>query len=126
MIPHDVRLTYSLSPGWMTPFVEGLSKGDAVARRCARCAFVSFPPIRTCECGTAEGNWVTLSGTADICFRTHGSAGDFALVAFDGADTKSVVRLEKFPLVQTAGKLLPQEIPLPALVLHPVKGDLPT
>ncbi|OAN76350.1 hypothetical protein A8B78_02370 [Jannaschia sp. EhC01] len=105
MVAYHLSLDYNLHPGWMTPFVEGLQAGLAVARRCAACAQTAFPPQRICACGEADGAWITLTGDAIITFRTEGADGAFALVVFAGADTSAVVRLTGLASDQTRGTL---------------------
>jgi len=92
----DYRLTldYQLQTGWLEPFIHGLIQGNAVARRCSACKKITFPPIRVCACHHAQGDWVELSGKAEIAYRSEGADGSFALVQFEGADTKTVVRLK--------------------------------
>ncbi len=122
MIPYRLSLDYTLHPGWLEPFVEGLRAGQAVARRCADCGRVSFPPVRICDCGSVDGEWVALSGRAIIRARTTGADGDFALVQFVGADTSAVVRLLDMPEGATEGQLAASDHDLPQLCLGPVDG----
>ncbi len=120
MIPHHFALDYTLYPGWMAPFVNGLQEGLAVARRCDACAKTTFPPQRICACGEAEGTWVTLEGTAQITFRTEGADGQFALAQFDGSDISAVVRLQNVTADQTRGTLYRSGT---GLLLGPVAGQ---
>lgn len=124
MIAHRQTLDYTLETGWLTPFVNGLQDGVACARRCDRCANVSFPPVRVCGCGSAEGTWATLFGGATILWRTVGPDGDFALVQCDGADTQTVVRLVGFGAEETQGKLTASGSDQPALCLSPIGGGM--
>ena len=103
----DYRLTldYQLQAGWLEPFINGLLQGDAVARRCSACAKTTFPPIRVCACQHTEGDWVNLSGKAEITYRCEGADGNFALVQFEGADTQTVVRLNAMTDVDDIGYL---------------------
>lgn len=117
MTPYRLILDYTLHPGWMAPFVEGLAQGQAMARRCDTCARVSFPPVKTCSCGSAQAVWQQLPGTAQIIARTSGSDGDFALVHFDGADTQSTVRLQDLPTEAAQGILAPSTGELPQMIL---------
>ena len=119
MISHRLTLDYSLSPGWMTPFVDGLYKGKAVAARCSACSKVSFPPLRCCDCGSTQYDWVELEEKADIVYRTDGADGSFALVQFAGADTHSVVKISGIPAGETAGRLLACGEGLPSIALGP-------
>ncbi len=118
MISYQLQLDYALHPGWMAPFVEGLRDGQAVARSCGVCSRVSFPPVRICDCGEADGTWTTLTGTAEVTLRTTGSDGQFALVRFEGADTSSVVRLQDN--VEGHGALRASEGDVPKMILGPV------
>lgn len=122
MISHKLALGYTLHPGWMAPFVEGLQKGEALARQCERCGSKSFPPHRTCACGGTSADWVALPGTATIQFRTTGSDGDFALVQFDGADTSAVVSVQGIAPDQTCGRCFMAEGALPKMIIGPVEG----
>lgn len=118
-IDHTLTLDYQLQPGWLSPFIEGLQKGIAVARCCNACSKTTFPPIRTCECNHVEGEWITLSGTADIVHRCDGSEGSFALVRFQGADTHTVVRLADMVESSQVGYLQASQSNSPALVITP-------
>jgi hypothetical protein len=129
MIDHVLTLNYRLQPGWMAQFTDALQRGQAMALRCTGCQKVSFPPVRTCDCGETRQDWTKLAGTADIQYRCDGLDGDFALVRFHGADTMSVVRLEGFEQVlnesgMPCGELRPLTGTLPALVLHPTSDAL--
>ena len=117
MIAYHLSLDYTLQPGWLAPFVDGLRTGRAVARACTDCARVSFPPLKTCACGCNSGTWQTLSGHAEIHTRTTGSDGDFALVRFDGASGLATVRLADMPPGATGGTLAPATSDLPQLIL---------
>ncbi|MEM7193201.1 MAG: hypothetical protein AAF405_10155 [Pseudomonadota bacterium] len=119
MISHRLTLDYTLAPGWMAPFVEGLLEGIAMARRCVACGRKSFVPVRICQCGEFGAEWVQLDGTAEILFRTEGADGAFGLVAFAGAETNAVARLMGIPEGESRGQLVAAEGPLPALTLGP-------
>lgn len=123
MIRHTLALEYCLEPGWMAPFVKGLLRGEAMARRCEDCGIKSFPPHRTCACGGSGAVWVSLPGTATIQFRATGSDGDFALVQFDGADTSSVVSLQGIAEGQTNGRISAPDDAVPKLVLGPIEEN---
>ncbi len=117
MIRHQITLDYALNPGWLGPFVTGLLQGQAIARRCAACAATSFPPVRTCACGSDAGEWVTLPGTATITLRTTGQDGDFALVSFDGATTQSTVKLVDVAADASGGHIIASTGGQPGLCL---------
>lgn len=93
MISHTLTLDYTLAPGWLAPFIDGLEHGVAVGRKCNDCAAVSFPPLRICTCGSDTGTWLTLSGKAEIGLHTSGTDGSFGMVRFEGADTHATVAL---------------------------------
>jgi uncharacterized OB-fold protein len=122
MIAHDITLEYTLNSGWMTPYVDGLRKGEAMARRCATCAKVSFPPVRICDCGGRDGFWEPLSGVAQVTLRTTGQDGDFAMASFEGAGTQTVVKLVNFGPTDTHGRLI-AATELPALCLGPKEQE---
>ena len=117
MIDYSLSLDYRLSPGWLSPFVDGLSEGKIMARQCSACCRTSVPPVRSCVCGCGDGQWTALSGHARIIKRSSGSDGDFALVRFDGADTLSVVSLESLPSDATHGVIKTLDTDLPTLIL---------
>ena len=104
-IDYGLTLDYQLQAGWLEPFVHGLLQGTAVARRCKACNKITFPPIRVCDCHHDVGEWLNLSGKAHIVYRCDGADGSFALVQFEGADTKTVVRLEAMTDVDEVGYL---------------------
>jgi hypothetical protein len=116
-----LTLDYTLSPGWLSPYVEGLRRGEAIAARCTACGRTSLPPQRACACGSTGSQFVRLSGEACVAARASGTDGDFALVRFDGADTLSVARLEGWG-TGTRGCIRASPGERPALILAP-KGD---
>ncbi|WP_299726679.1 hypothetical protein [uncultured Tateyamaria sp.] len=126
MINHRLTLDYVLAPGFFAPFIDGLLTATAWARRCAACQNVSYPPLRTCTCGEAAGEWQKLKGQADIVWRTEGVDGAFALVKFDGADTQSVVRLQGIEAHDTRGCLYRPDGDAPQMVLGPISQDMQT
>ncbi len=119
MTRYQMSLDYTLNPGWMAPFIEGLHEGRAVARACTDCARVSFPPLKTCLCGGREGLWRVLSGRAEFVTRTTGSDGDFALAQFEGASGLATLRLADMPVAASHGQLRPATGPVPQLILGP-------
>ncbi len=116
---HTLTLDYDLAAGWLRPFVEGLAEGVARARRCDGCGRVSFVPLRVCDCGKAHGSWIDLPGTATVSRRTTGADGDFGLVTFAGADTKTVARLDGFGPGDRQGAIVRPPSALPAIILRP-------
>jgi hypothetical protein len=125
MIAHTTTLHHALHPGWFAPHVEALMAGDALGRRCAACERVSFPPLRLCPCGGAEGTWQLLSGAARIVWRTTGTDGDFALASFEGASALATVRLVRMPAGGTRGRLAAPEGGLPRICLAPLPEEGP-
>ncbi len=123
---YKLTLDYTLAPGWMRPYVDGLKTGQALARHCTACKETSFPPMRVCRCGDTQLDWVVLSGRAQVLFRTEGIDGAFALVQFDGADTRSVVSLDRFMPNTHHGHLAPSTGDVPRLCLHPITEAEPT
>jgi len=124
MINHRLTIDYTLSAGWLAPWVEALSKGNALARHCSGCGRNSFAPERVCPCGETCGDWLLLSGKAVIENRTDGVDGSFALVRFKGADTCVVVALEGIAEGQTTGQLVRAEGALPRMVLGPAEENM--
>jgi hypothetical protein len=123
MIKHQLTLDYSLNPGWMAPYAEGLLQGKATARHCASCNRSSFPPLRTCSCGDSDGYWEKLSGEAQIIFRSDGCDGSFGLVHFDGADTQSVVRIDGIAADKNRGQIALPDGQLPMIILQPITEE---
>ncbi len=124
MMKHQLSLDYTLSPGWMQPWVDGLMKGEAIARVCDACGSKSFAPQRVCKCGCCDGDWATLSGTATVVRQTDGTDGHFAMARFDGADNDVVVRLEGFKSPQTKGRLTAPAGAIPQMILTPLEGGI--
>jgi len=120
-IKHNLTLEYQLQTGWLEPFVQGLQQGVAMGRACTACKKTTFPPIRTCECGQADGEWVALSGLARIVHRCDGTEGSFALVQFEGANTESVVCLENMDASVSIGYLKASGTDKPAMVIAPME-----
>ena len=120
-IEHNLTLEYQLHTGWLEPFVRGLQQGVAMGRACGACKKTSFPPIRTCECGQSNGQWVALSGVARIVHRCIGAEGSFALAQFEGADTESVVCLDNMDASVSIGCLQASGTDKPAMVIAPME-----
>jgi len=56
-------------------YYDGLEKGVLMARRCTKCAKITFPPTACCEhCGSFAVEWVALSGKGTLLFATHNIA----------------------------------------------------
>ncbi len=123
MIRHDLTLAYELPPGWLSPWIDGLTKGKAVARKCAACGRVSFVPQRVCDCGSDKGTWVELSGRVKILRRTSGTEGEHCLAQFEGADIACVARLRNFAPGITHGHLVPSAKDVPMLILEPASDE---
>ncbi len=123
MIKKDLTLEYTLSPGWMQPWVDGLLKGVAIARNCQSCGHKSFAPQRVCSCGCVEGSWASLSGLATIVRQTKGADGHFAVARFEGADNEVVVRLEGFGPSDAKGILKVPPGAVPQIILSPLESN---
>ena len=103
-----LELNYTLPTGRLTPYLEGLEKGQALAAQCDACRRVAFPPSLTCAaCGGTEIGWKPLSGKANVLFRTDTADQAFALVHFDGSGTSTMVRLSNSSATGTRGRLVP-------------------
>jgi uncharacterized OB-fold protein len=89
----QLQLTYAIEGGELTPHLEGLTAGQAIARRCLACGWKSFPPDRSCRCGSRRHEWVTLSGRCSLQAVTRAEGRNMALVAFEGADNSAIARL---------------------------------
>lgn len=92
-ITQRLELTYTIEPGVLSPHIEGLRVGLAIARKCRQCGRVSFPPDRFCRCGVADHDWLTLSGHGRVLAATSIGGRGTAFVHFDGADNSAVVRV---------------------------------
>lgn len=105
-----LSLDYTVPTGRLTPYFDALSKGQALAAKCADCGRVAFPPALTCaSCGGSRWDWLALSGAATVLYRTDTPDSAFALAHFDGADTATLVRLaDHFPTT-TRGRLVPPQ-----------------
>lgn len=91
---YQMTLDYTIPFGDLAPYFEALQEGKALASECIKCGYVALPARTNCgACGGSDINWKTLTGTAQIQFRTDGGNDSFALVKFDGADTASTVGL---------------------------------
>ncbi|MBB5723997.1 putative OB-fold protein [Loktanella ponticola] len=92
---HQLKLDYTIPFGGLQPYFDALHDGKALASACNSCGSVAFPARTQCgNCRSSDMKWVRLNGTARVLFRTDASAGSFALVKFDGADTSSTVALD--------------------------------
>jgi len=68
-------------------------------------------------CGYNAFDWVELSGSAQIVWRTDGTQNSFALVKFDGADTTSTVGIVNPKITNTNGTLVAPQGDAPGLWL---------
>jgi len=118
----QVSLDYSLSAGWLAPWLEGLRVGKAVASLCSACNEAQFPPLRFCPtCRQHSDGWRKLDGHADVLFRTKGTDGDIAMVRFDGANSACIACIEALPIGATRCVLTTStdEPPTPTLIVEP-------
>lgn len=103
---HRLTLDYELAEGWLSPWIDGLRKGQAVASHCSACHSSRFPPLRTCpNCRAQSDTWISLSGRAEVLFRTSGADGDFVLAQFEGAEGSTVLRADHLPFGAELGRL---------------------
>lgn len=58
-------------------FYDSLEEGKLVARKCTDCGSVEFPPVFMCnECGSANMEWIEVSGKAKVLnFTLYGLVG---------------------------------------------------
>lgn len=94
---------YSHGLGGLSPWAEGLERGEALATRCSACKRVWFAPRLVCICGGREMEWLTLPGTGVVRTACEGSltlpltdrsgVWPLGLVAMDGADNAVLGRL---------------------------------
>ncbi|MBT0956721.1 hypothetical protein IV417_04945 [Alphaproteobacteria bacterium KMM 3653] len=99
----QVTLDYTLPEGALRPYFEGLREGRAMASHCVICGRVAFPARAQC-CG-ADVEWRALSGRAQVERRTDGGGRGFALVRFEGADTRATVGITNPEASADAGEL---------------------
>lgn len=117
-----LELDYALGYGWLSPWLDGLREGKAVASTCSACGDAHFPPLRACpNCHAPSDGWRTLNGGATILFRTDGTDGDFALARFDGASAAAVVRAQALSSGTTRARLAPcpEDPPVPVIIAEP-------
>lgn len=91
--------------GDLTPYFEGLERGEAMATTCRDCRRTWFAPRLVCACGSRACSWVQLPGTGVVVAATAGVYalpltdrkvhGAVALVAMDGADNAVLGRLSE-------------------------------
>ena len=56
-------------------YYEALGRGELLAKKCRKCASITFPPTTACEkCGCFEQDWVKLSGKGSLHYLSHGMA----------------------------------------------------
>lgn len=118
----QVALDYTLGAGWLTPWLDGLRAGNAVASTCSTCNTAHFPPLRACPtCRQPTDGWRKLGGGATVLFRTKGTDGDIAMVKFDGASSACVARADALSEGTTRCTLTAStdEPPTPALTAEP-------
>ena len=116
----NVSLDYTLGEGWLSPWLDGLRKGKAMASSCSGCQDVYFPPLKVCPtCFAPCDGWRSLSGGAVIVHRTTGSDGDFAMARFDGAKGAAIANAEALPSGVTRAVLAPSPEDPPTLALIP-------
>ncbi len=120
MVHKTLTLDHDLYPGWLAPWVDAVFEAQVLAHRCASCSRVSFMPLRQCDCGKSQGSWIALPGNASLVLQTSGSDGEFALVQFEGADTRTIVRLQNWTAGVIQGRLLAPTGNLPELLLTPL------
>ena len=90
-----ITLTYNHSMGSLTPYFEGLRKGQAWAVRCEGCGRVWFAPRLHCCASEPVTSWLELAGTGVIAAATNGTGelpfseprprDAMALIKMDGA-----------------------------------------
>ncbi|HEU4383631.1 MAG TPA: zinc ribbon domain-containing protein [Anaeromyxobacteraceae bacterium] len=82
-------------------YCEGLGRGELVARKCSRCARITFPPADSCEhCGSYDVEWATLSGRGTLLFATPDPTNGHPHLASAAPGVYGHVRLEEGVVVQ--------------------------
>ncbi|WDR00548.1 hypothetical protein PSC71_07260 [Devosia sp. J2-20] len=100
-------LDYTLVFGALAPYAEAVRAGEALASVCQHCGHTAFPARIVCpQCTGNVIAWKKLSGRARILQRTAGLEQTFALVQFDGAETRSIVRLHAIDPHLSHGRLI--------------------
>lgn len=102
----EVTLRYAHALGGLTPYLEGLAAGRAVASSCPVCGRTWFPPRLGCCSRAGAVQWTTLDGTGRVVAGTSGGgilpfgggpAGEgLALIALDGADNLALGWVDGF------------------------------
>lgn len=121
-IKRRVKLDYKISTGWLGPYMEALTQGKTLARKCNLCNMVTYPPQKTCKCGNTEITWHELSGKAEIVWRTINDDGDSAMVKFEGSHTHSVACVHDLGKDEKTAALVPSCNEYPNICI----GPLPT
>ena len=99
----ELTFAYTHRFGALAPYFLALLEGRAIASRCRACNATWFPPRMICVCGVRTES-VELSGSGSVEAITSGPGivpltditGEltFALVRFDGASNRTLVRCD--------------------------------
>jgi len=104
---HKLKLEYTIPTGDLSQYFDALNTGQALATACCKCAHVAFPARAICpKCKTDTFEWLPLTGTAQVLFRTDADDASYALVQFDGADTNTTVALTNPKIKTETGTLI--------------------
>lgn len=76
-------------------FYEALREGKVLGKKCSKCGKIAFPPRGLCaRCGSANYEWIEMSGKGRILFASAGSSNFFGGPPF----LLATVELEEGPL----------------------------
>jgi uncharacterized OB-fold protein len=132
-IPLHLELAYSHGLGALTPYFEGLLRGEAVASRCPRCGKAWCPPALACPDDGAATAWTPLAGTGTLLSATataltlpisgQSRSCVLGLVRLDGAQNAMLARIDLAEPAAAPGTRLriaraPGEWPHPAQAVH--------
>lgn len=90
----DVRLRYHHAHGWLSPFLEGLVRSEAMGTRCTVCGRVWCPPRRRCPDHDEPLAWHRLTGNGTVLHLTSFD-GSLPLQSKIGLHVVALIRLDE-------------------------------
>lgn len=127
----DVRLSYRHSHGWLSTFVEGLARCEAMGTRCAECGLVWCPPQRRCPDHDQPLVWHKLTGVGSVIqvtsfegalpLHSNGGLHVVALIRLEGAENMMLGRLG-MPLDAVSTGQRVRLAPAPEPTTHPAQN----
>jgi uncharacterized OB-fold protein len=89
----DLQLSYRHAHGWLSPFFEGLLRGEAAGTRCPVCGRIWCPPRRRCPEHDEPLAWHMLSGMGTVLHVTS-FEGALPLNRESGLHVVGLIRLD--------------------------------